>query len=642
VSVTRTDRTKPTEITDRFIRGVTARLSENKRVRRRLPVWGRVHIDRALPFVCVYRQPRHHGDEGTDRLATTEAAYLNATGLAAHHAGLSRLIRGIAETMSGQFGAYLILELWALPSENDRSPDENDGVPGFRIVVPPDKRLDALAGFFETALKRIKLKRKRAEVTMVRSHRCHPRRMAPVLSAEVMRETGCIVVGLGVRPVYRDASGEQLYPLRLRPFRRQLSRALKRTFFEFSRSYTTHRPKHYHMLGRRAVVKAVWDSDRQLGDVADVFDLLLQTTPVNARQAWIEFRRTRFEKAPSFRYRPVPVDPAILKRHLFAAPLERVEDPALALLLRQKQNELDRQITMLLDLNTRRFLHGSLQLYGGVGDGLANTAVEILQRLPSRTREDTGKGHLDAQAFARRAKEEVAWYRKQWPALKATVQVRSDVNSGLLVSRGSLLVGSHTRIPVSRVIALLQHEVGTHVLTYYNGKAQPFRQLYSGLAGYETLQEGLAVLAEYLVGGLSRPRLRLLAARVLVVRLMVDGATFVDCYRRLNGEYGLAQYNAYTVTMRVFRGGGLTKDAIYLRGLDQLLGYLHDGSALDPLFVGKIATEHIPIIEELTWRGVLHEPPLTPRYMNQPDTIARLERVRRYESVLDFVKEEYR
>ena len=81
-------------------------------------------------------------------------------------------------------------------------------------------------------------------------------------------------------------------------------------------------------------------------------------------------------------------------------------------------------------------------------------------------------------------------------------QPKIDDVTGLMVSRGSLLVSSRMRIPVSRAEALIQHEVGTHVLTYYNGKAQPFRQLYSGLAGYESLQEGLAVLAEHLVGAL--------------------------------------------------------------------------------------------------------------------------------------------
>ena len=211
-----------------------------------------------------------------------------------------------------------------------------------------------------------------------------------------------------------------------------------------------------------------------------------------------------------------------------------------------------------------------------------------------------------------------------------------------MVSKGSMLVGQDSKIPLSRVDALLQHEVGTHVLTYYNGKAQPLRQLYSGLAGYEALQEGLAVLAEYLVGGLSRPRLRLLAARVLAARLMIDGATFVDCFRKLNRESGLAQHTAYTVTMRVFRAGGLSKDAIYLRGLNQLLEYLNDGGSLKPLFVGKIAADHVPVIEELMWRRVLCEAPLTPRYMDRPETGERLERVRRYESVLDLVEEEYK
>jgi uncharacterized protein (TIGR02421 family) len=207
-----------------------------------------------------------------------------------------------------------------------------------------------------------------------------------------------------------------------------------------------------------------------------------------------------------------------------------------------------------------------------------------------------------------------------------------------MVSQGSLLIGKWVRIPVSRVDALLQHEVGTHVLTYYNGKAQPFHQLYVGLSGYEALQEGIAVLAEYIVGGLSRPRLRLLAARVIAVHALLDGASFIDCYRELNSKHSFARYSAFTVTMRVFRGGGLTKDAIYLRGLNQLLQYLSDGGGFEPLFIGKIAAEHVPIIEELKWRRVLRDPPLMPRYLTRPDTAERLAKVRQYKSALDLIE----
>ena len=39
--------------------------------------------------------------------------------------------------------------------------------------------------------------------------------------------------------------------------------------------------------------------------------------------------------------------------------------------------------------------------------------------------------------------------------------------------------------------------------------------------------------------------------------------------------------------MRVFRSGGMTKDAIYLRGLVELLEHLGAGGSLDPLWLGK-------------------------------------------------------
>jgi len=639
---------KPPEITERFIRTIRDRLAENKRVRRSLPGWGRVHIDRALPFVCVYRRPSRGRDEGTDRLVTTEASYITATGAAGRQAGLAALVDGIATTLSAQFGAFLVLEVWAAPTETVPAPEDAEATPGFRVFVPGDRRFDALADRLVNALSRFKQNKRQAEVSAVRRRRCRPPRLpalvTPSTATEIQEsgDTGIVVAGLEVRPTYRDPGEGFVYPLRLRRFRRLFSRALQRAFFDFSRAYTTHHPKHHHMLGKRAMVKAVWEVDRQLGDVAEQFDLLLLTTPVNAREAWHGFKRSRFEKAPAFRYRPLPVDPVILKRRLYAAPIERVEDSAVFLMLREKQDELDRHLNMLLDINTPRFLPGSLQIYGAVSDPLARIASEILSLLPARTREKTGPGPVDAAEFARRAEAEIARYRSQWPDLAASVQIRPDLNSGLMVSRGRLLVGSYARVPEARVDALIQHEVGTHVLTFYNGKAQPFRQLASGLAGYEALQEGLAVLSEYLVDGLSRPRLRLLAARVLAVRLMTDGATFVDCFRRLNRDHGLEQNTAYTVAMRVYRGGGLTKDAVYLLGLNQLLGYLHEGGSLEPLYVGKIATAHVPIVEELMWRGVLRTPPLAPGYLSRPEAAERLARVRRYENVLNFVKEEYR
>ena len=205
---------------------------------------------------------------------------------------------------------------------------------------------------------------------------------------------------------------------------------------------------------------------------------------------------------------------------------------------------------------------------------------------------------------------------------------------------GKLMVNSDMTVPQSRVDALLAHEIGTHLLTYYNGRLQPFQQLYSGLAGYEELQEGLAVLSEYLVGGLSRSRLKQLAGRVVAVRHLADGASFVETYRELTRDFGFAKRPAYNITMRVFRGGGLTKDAVYLRGLVAILQYVKQGGDLNPLLVGKMAVEHIPIIKELQYRKVQKEAPITPRYMQNPEAMARLDDIRRRNlSVLDLVSD---
>jgi uncharacterized protein (TIGR02421 family) len=332
----------------------------------------------------------------------------------------------------------------------------------------------------------------------------------------------------------------------------------------------------------------------------------------------------------------MPAEPVELKRNLYKAPVERVEDPALAQIFREKIDELDRQITMLQDRNTHRGLYESLQLFGGVEDELFDLAVEILEKVPSRSRDESTKGQLTPQQFAQRAMDEIELLRQRHPQITATVEVRPDV-TGLMVSQGNLLIGSGLRVPPSRVEALLQHEVGTHVLTYHNGRAQPFRQLYAGLAGYDALQEGLAVLTEYLVGGMSRPRLRLLAARVIAARRLIEGASFIDAYRELDRNYDFARRTAFIVAMRTYRGGGLTKDAVYLRGLQQILDYLGKGGELEPLFVGKIAVPHIPIVRELRYRGVLRDPPLVPRYMSQPDALARLEQLCSGMSVSDLL-----
>jgi uncharacterized protein (TIGR02421 family) len=627
----------PDTISDGFISTVCARLAENKPVRRKLPKHGRLHIDRQLPFLCIYRQPPNRQDQGTVHLLLAEASYLIVSGDQQLEKGLAALVQNIVKTLSDNFGAFLIVEIWSATAD---SRDDNKvplSKPVFRIITPRTEEPPTTIAILAKALQEMTLPGQAVEVEVVQGGIVSPPGLSSLLTTAEASKSGCLLIGLEIPPIYRDPQTGELFPAMLRALHRELSRALQKTFFEFMHVQTTHRPEHYQVLGRRAMVKAVWQVDRQLAQINGSFKFLLAVTPVNVETAWAEFQSRNFEYAPVFHYRLLSTDPELLKRKLYNIPLERVEDPTLADLFREKRNELDRQITMLEDRDTPNFLYGSLQLFGGVDDELLRLAQGLLAGIPPHDEEDGPEEHLDATTFADRSRAEIEYYRQKHPAVSATVEIRDDVPS-LMVSEGNLLISRRTKIIASWVEAALQHEVGTHILTYFNGRAQPLQQLYCGLPGYDELQEGLAVLAEYMVGGLSRSRLRLLAGRVVAVHRLVEGVPFVEIFRELNRTHGFEPRTAFTITMRVYRGGGLTKDAVYLRGLAKLLNYLKEGGALEPLFVGKIRMDQIPIVQELQWREVLRPAPLRPHYMESAEASEKLERLRSGLSVLDLIE----
>ncbi len=617
------------QITKAMISMIGESLRRNKQVRRNLPDGSRLHIDRQLPFLCLYRRPYERDDPGTEKLLMGEAAYLLATSQQRHFAPLVWLVEEIRERQVEVFGDFLLLELWAGEEGGD------EGTPLFTIHADRHGAPQQLLEKMESALLKVRIAGHESSVAISYHSSVHPPGLKALLHNLDRQVT---TIGLEVKPVYRDAQSGELYPLDLRKLHHQLAKALKRSFYAFTHSHTVHRPKHYHELGRRAMTQAVRESDRRLAAISNRFDLLLHVTPVNVSQAWEEFLRSRFTRLPVFLYRPRPIDPAMMKRELFSVPIERIEDPTLAHIFTQKQSELDRQITMLAERNTPNFLYSSRQLYGDIERPLLQQAEQLLQQVIPQTHEEQSNEMLSVEQFVLQARDELNYYQQQDSSLAARVELRDDI-TGILVSKGNFLVGRDARVPAARAAAALAHEVGTHVLTYHNGRQQPLQELYTGMAGYEPMQEGLAVLAEYLVGGMSRSRLRLLAGRVVAVQSIHHGADFIETFKMLREEHGFSQYQAFTITMRVYRGGGYTKDAVYLRGLLAVLQQLSEGREIEDLLLGKISDEQLPLVDELRWRKVLENGPLRPRYLELPQVQQRLAQLRSGMTLLELLVE---
>ncbi len=608
---------------DTLLDEIKQKLSANELIRYKLPEGGRIHIDRNLPFLIVHRRSVDSQDVGTRNLLLGEAAYLQTSASPDYQPAIKELVSMIAETQVQHYGAFLLIELWSKELQQDQIASLPR--PEFNIIAPehsvPLQTLETL----EHALQDITLRGRLANVKISHNDQPAPPGLAPLIAPEEEAEHPIICFGLEVDTVYRDPLSNTLLTFALKKLHHGITVAFKKAFYTFSHERTTFKPEHFHVLGRKAMTKAVREVDEQLAEVSDNFDLLLHVTPTNSHAAWEEFKDSHYKIIPEFHYRPRTADPAILKRLLFQAPIEKIEDPALANIFSSKRDELDKQISLLAARGLPEFLPGSIQLYGMVEESLLKLAETILSH-PVDGKKQDDKSMLNAEELAEYARAEVKYYQDKDPGLTCSVEVRDDI-AGILVSHGNFLIGSDAMTRKNRLNAILSHEIGTHVVTHYNGRQQPFQQLYAGMAGYEELQEGLAVLSEYLVGELDISRMRLLAGRVIAANSVIKGDDFIETFNVLSQQYDFIPYTAYLISLRVHRGGGYVKDMVYLRGFSHLLDYLKTGDDFDILFTGKVSLKYLPLIKELRWREVIKPVALQPRYLEQQDCQNRLEQL---------------
>ena len=602
------------EVIDRTLNG-------GRPLRLKLPGGGELQVDRPLPFLFAYEPPSGRKDPWTSRLLKSEASiWFPSKTLDPEE--MRGVLLPVLRTLVEEFGALLVVEVRA--GSRTSVGERNRFTITEHPLAPDEEVLSTLAG----GLGRIRIRHSGSTVERKRASRATGA-IVELMGRELLAELGVHVIRVSVPPVYRDEEG-QLYPLVLRSFRRQLVRALRRTAHRFSQIRARRSPTSYLALGRRRIVRAVLDADRRLEELASGFDYLMLITPTNVQESWEAFRDGGFRQEPRFRYRPIPIDPGLFKRRLHEIPIERIADPALGQIYEDRRYEFDVRLSMLQQRGGRKHLLAGLQLYGEIDPRTEREAEEILALpvIEEGTGDDAGgDGAVDAEAFARRVRSEFGHYRRLDPEFHSEVRVRRDLGS-ILVSRGRVHVDRYLRLPPERLEALVAHEVGTHVLTFHNGERQPLRIFATGLAGYEELQEGLAVLGEYLVGGLTLARLRLLAGRVIAAREKLRESSFVETFRLLHEGHGFSPRSAFLTSMRAHRGGGALKDVIYLRGLSRLLQHRGEGGDLETLYLGKFAQAHLPLVEELLERRILIPPKLIPRSHSGRISRLRLERIR--------------
>lgn len=608
--------------------------------RRRLGAGGRVHIDRPLPFLVLNRHP-DVSFSLAQRVAAISPANLVWPQDPDADAHALACARTVLEHHAGPGGTlvpgFLLVSLHDLPADPSLD-DESARLEHYRFALGAsgDMAVQAAAARLGEALSTLCLDLREPEVGVVPLD--FPE---PGLGALAADFAGLSCLSLGVPQVYRVPGDERIYPQVFHALEAGVFDALLQAFSAFLEATGRKAPRHHRALGRRSFVEAALKVDRELHRISSSFDFLLGVSPINTGEAYQAWHAARGGKPPGFRYRPLTVSPERSKRALYAIDMGSVEDPVLETLFREKQLEIDQQLLMLQFRNTPKFMHASVLQYGPVSADLLAQARAILEAFPPGGEACGGRGDdaaVDCHQVKAAAEALIARYRAGVPEFDARVSLREDIGPGLMVTGNELLVSTDTRMRRGRLDALLQHEVSVHVLTCINGRAQGLGLFGDGLAGYEGMQEGLGVFAEFAVDGLTDARLRLLAARVVAVHAMLGGATFTECHRLLTDDHGFTDRGAFNIAARVYRSGGLAKDAIYLRGLQDVFRFVATGRDLDPFWFGKIAAHHVPVVDELLARGMLRAPAAMPEFLARPTARRHLTRIRDGCSFIDLIR----
>ncbi|MDT0678081.1 flavohemoglobin expression-modulating QEGLA motif protein [Autumnicola musiva] len=599
------------ELSEKLIKKILTNLEEESETNCKLPGGGLLHIEKDLPYLVIYRN--RSKDAGTKRMVISEASYLIIGDK--EFENYQRFIYALAEHFSGKFKSYMLFEIYA--GEEDSHTFVLRG-PAKKLPTSLEVLRDELNNinqiysglYLKAEIKDTKQRQKEGDEAL--------------LSVEDAKKSGAVLLGMEIPPFYRNEAGK-VYPVFFRNFRDYIIKSLHIALFDFLRVQTSSGVPSYNALGRQAIKDKVFEVDRKLSAIERSYQFLWLVSPANIHSIKETFFESNFEKVLDYHYRLLPVDPDVLKRKLYNLKIEDIDDPAMSYIFREKREELDQQITMLGERGTRNFFYNSMRLHKGVEHELYEEAVSLLNEVPEQ--EPSQVDLIDSKGFSSMARHEFDYFKEQDESFKCKVHIRKDVNV-MMVSHGELYIPQDYKMNKKEASALIQHEVGTHVLTYYNGKSQPLQQLSIGLADYDPLQEGLAVMAEYLVDGLTPNRLRTLAGRVVAGNAVMNGGNFQEIFRLLTNEYGFSPERSFNITSRIMQGGGFLKDIIYLKGLVELRAYLQNGGEYEPLLAGKFGLKHTRVIKELTDRQVLKPSVLKPSYLLTKDVEKKLNLIR--------------
>ncbi|GAA0722068.1 flavohemoglobin expression-modulating QEGLA motif protein [Aquimarina litoralis] len=339
--------------------------------------------------------------------------------------------------------------------------------------------------------------------------------------------------------------------------------------------------------------------DQNLDRLVKNIELLNYLNPLNIEQEKKSFFACKYRFNPSFNYRKIKFDPYRLQRLFFSQRLERIEDDEIRKLFQDIIYEYSGLIQCIETIGSgKNFYYNSLKVFGTPKERDVENARFILHFEDEDPGESMQKKHsaTDAEKYFRKFSERYDF--------DFTIKKSTNISASAMVLNASetLLLKKNYQFSDNELQVLANHEIGVHMVTTFNGKSQPLKIFSNGFVNNTETQEGLAVFSEYMSGSLTLKRMKELAYRVIAADSLIKGYDFKDTFDLLYSQYKLDREAAWQITLRAHRGGGFTKDYLYLTGLKKIYDYYHNNEDISLLLTGKVTLEnkqHISKLQDL-------------------------------------------
>ncbi|HAF30286.1 MAG TPA: flavohemoglobin expression-modulating QEGLA motif protein [Bacteroidales bacterium] len=430
-----------------------------------------------------------------------------------------------------------------------------------------------------------------------------------------------LVFATEIKKVYCNEENGEIYPLVIDELTDQLKKAIINTAAYFAKNRTNLTVIKKNRMLSSELDKDLLKVDKQLFNIANDFEIISLINPINIDQARKMFFKSKYASNPEFVYNQLSINPFEFKRKLYDIPVEKISDISLRILYQDVIDSYSDKIDIIASIGTDKFLYNSLRYFGEPNKVDIKNAEYILHSSNS----------IDQEEVLNLSSTDVLHYFKDITnqyGFQCKVEISRKIISKVLNlnNKKTLYIRKDASFSEKSLHALAEHEIGVHMLTTINSRLQPLNIFRLGTPLNTHTQEGLAILSEYLSGNITINRLQILALRVLTIEKMLQGLDFKQTFSFLMDTKFLNETQAFFMTARIFRGGGFTKDHLYLKGFKDILKYYNDHNHILNLLIGKTSLKYKNVIEEMIERKIFLPPKFKTRsILNpvQPDPIIK-------------------